>query len=131
MCEPSGIAAEEAMQQSSHALFLTRVFATVAALVLGLPCLLAGLIAKKFGIMFAEIGAELPVISQLIVKLPAVWMIGAMVLIGVTLFFIWAKGRAAALMAGAGLLLLAVVLPIIVFAMFLPLIKIVSEMGNM
>jgi hypothetical protein len=30
-----------------------------------------------------------------------------------------------------GLLLLAVILPIIVVALFLPLIKIVSEMGNM
>jgi hypothetical protein len=34
-------------------------------------------------------------------------------------------------MAALGLLLLAMILPIIVSALFLPLVKIVSEMGNM
>jgi len=34
-------------------------------------------------------------------------------------------------MAGLGLLILALAFPIIVFALFLPLSKIMSEMGNM
>jgi hypothetical protein len=129
--EPVDRIAEDARRNASHALLLTRIFASVATLVLGLPCLLAGPIAGKFGTMFAEMGGQLPVISRLIVELPTVWMSGVLVLVGVTLFFIWAKGRAAAWMAGLGLLCLAVALPVIVFAMFLPLVRIVSDMGSM
>jgi hypothetical protein len=123
--------AEDARRKAVHALLLTRIFASVATLVLGLPCLLAGPIARKFGVMFAEMGGQLPVISRWIVELPAVWMSGVLVLVGVTLFFIWAKGRAAAWMAGLGLLCLAVALPVIVFAMFLPLVRIIDDMGTM
>ena len=131
MSEPGEMIAEDARRKASHALLLTRIFASVATLVLGVPCLLAGPIAGKFGVMFAEMGGQLPVISRWIVDFPAVWMSGVLVLIGVTLFFIWAKGRAAAWMAGLGLLMLAGALPVIVFALFMPLIKIYSEMGNM
>ena len=49
----------------------------------------------------------------------------------VTMFFVWAKGKVAAWLAGMGLLLMAVFVPVAVFALFLPLVKIISEMGNM
>jgi hypothetical protein len=131
MSEPAEMVAEDARRKADQALLLARVFASVGTLGGGLSCLLVGLIGPKFGIMFSEIGGELPLISRLIIDLPAVWMTGVLVLIGVTLFFIWAKGRAAAWMAGLGLLMLAVALPVIIFALFLPLVRIVSEMGGM
>jgi hypothetical protein len=58
-------------------------------------------------------------------------MSGVLVLTGVTLFFIWAKGRAAAWMAGFGLLLLAMAVPVMLVVMIQPLVRIVNEMGNM
>ena len=58
-------------------------------------------------------------------------MVGMLVLAVVTVFFVWSKGKAAAWMAGLGLLLLAVFVPMMVFAMILPLVKIISEMGAM
>jgi hypothetical protein len=131
MSEPAEMISEDARRKSDQSLLLARVFASVVTLGVGLTCLLAGPVAMKFGTMFAELGVELPVISRLIVGFPGVWMIGMLALIAVTLFFIWAKGRAAAWMAGLGLLILAVGLPIIVFSLFLPLVKIVNEMGNM
>ena len=131
MSEPAQMIAEDARRKADQARLLVRVFASVGTLGVGLSCLLVGLIAPKFGVIFSEIGVELPVISRLIYSFPALWMIGVLVLIGVTLFFIWAKGRAAAWMAGSGLLILVVALPVIVFALFIPLVRIVSEMGNM
>lgn len=131
MSEPAEMVAEDARRKADQALLLARVFASVGTLGVGLSCLLVGLIAPKFGVMFGEIGGELPMISRVIIDLPAVWMTGVLMLIGVTLFFIWAKGRAAAWMAGLGLLMLAVSLPVIIFALWMPLFKIVSEMGNM
>lgn len=131
MNEPVEMVAEEARRKADHALLLARVFATGVTLVFGFSSLLVGSSARAFRVMFAEMGVELPTISRLVIGLPGVWMSGVLVLSGVTLFFIWAKGRSGAWMAGFGLLLLAVILPIIVSALFLPLIKIVSEMGNM
>lgn len=131
MSEPVEMVANEARRKADHALLLARVFATVVTLVVGLSSLLAGSMGQGFRVMFAEMGVELPTISRLVIGLPGVWIPGVLVLIGVTLFFIWAKGRSAAWMAALGLLLLAMILPIIVSAMFLPLVKIVSEMGNM
>lgn len=131
MSEPAEMVAEDARRKADQALLLARVFASVGMGALALLCFLIGPIATRFGTIFAELGVELPVISRLVVSFPGVWMIGVLVLIAVTLFFIWAKGRAAAWMAGLGLLILAVTLPIIVFALWMPLFKIVGEMGNM
>lgn len=131
MSEPAEMVAEDARRKADQALLLARVFASVGTFGVGLSCLLVGLIAPKFGVMFGETGVELPMISRLIFVFPVAWITGVLMLIGVTLFFIWAKGRAAAWMAGLGLLMLAVALPVIIFALFLPLVRIVSEMGNM
>ena len=131
MSEPAEMVAEDARRKADQALLLARVFASVVMGALALLCFLVGPAAARFGAMFAELGVELPVISRLVVSFPGVWMVGVLVLIGVTLFFIWAKGRAAAWMAGLGLLILAVTLPIIIFALWMPLFKIVGEMGNM
>jgi hypothetical protein len=54
-----------------------------------------------------------------------------LVLAAVTVFFIWARGKAAAWMAGLGALLLAMSVVMMVLAMILPLLKIVTEMGSM
>lgn len=123
--------AEDARRKADQALLLARVFATVLTLAVGMTSILAGPIALKFERMFAEIGGELTVISKLIVDFPAVWMIGMLVLIGVTLFFVWAKGSAAVWMAGLGLLLLAIAFLIVVSAIVLPFIKIVNEMVSL
>ncbi len=131
MSEPSEMVAEEARRKADQALLLARVFASGVVGMFTLGCFLMGPAATRFGVMFAELGVELPVISRLVVGSPGGWMIAMLVLIGVTLFFIWAKGRTAALMAGLGLLILAVTFPIIVFSLLMPLFKIVSEMGNM
>lgn len=131
MSEPAEMVAEDARRKADQALLLARVFASVAVGMLALLCLLIGSVATKSGTLFAELGVELPLISKWVVSFPGLWMILVLVLIAVTLFFIWAKGRAAAWMAGLGLLILAVTVPIIVFALFMPLFKIVSEMGNM
>lgn len=120
---------ERGRHEAAQALLLARLVALAATVGLGLPCLMLGSLAGKFGQMFGEVGAELPAISRLVVGLPAVWGIGPLVLAAATLCFIWAKGRAAAWMAGLGLLLLAAALPMLLFALALPLVRIVGSMG--
>ena len=131
--ESGEMIAEDARRKSEQALLLARIFATVVTLLLLLLGALAGSSAARYGVMFAEFGvdAELPVISRFVTSFGGVLAIALPLLGMVTLFFIWAKGRAAAWMAGLGLLILALALPIIVFALFLPLSKIISEMGSM
>ena len=68
MSEPLEMIAEEARRKADQALLLARVFASVGTLGGGLSCLLAGLIAPKFGAMYAEMGGEFPVISRLVVE---------------------------------------------------------------
>lgn len=131
MSEPTEMVAEDARRKADQALLLARVLASAFVGMLTLLCFLIGPAAARFGTMFAELGVELPMISRLVVSFPGVWMIGVLVLVGVTLFFIWAKGKAAVWMAGLGLLILAVTLPTIVFALLMPLFRIISEMGNM
>ena len=133
MSEPLEMIAEDARRKADQALLLARIFATVVTLLLLLLGALAGSSAARYGVMFAELGvdAELPVISRFVTSFGGVLAIGLPLLGVVTVFFIWAKGRAAAWMAGLGLLILALGLPIIVLALFLPLSKIVSEMANM
>jgi hypothetical protein len=133
MSEPVEMIAEDARRKSDQALLLARIFASVVTLLLLLLGALAGSSAARYSVMFAELGfdAELPVISRFVTSFGGVLAIALPLLGLVTLFFIWAKGRAAAWMAGLGLLILAVAFPTIVFALFLPLSKIMSEMGNM
>jgi hypothetical protein len=124
---------ERSAAQSAQALLLVRICVTVAALAL----LIAGLIvcsaASKFGAMFAELGAdaELPVLSAIVARHSGGVLVALVALSAVTMFFIWAKGKVATWLAGLGLLLMAVSVPIIIFALYLPLVKIISEMGNM
>jgi hypothetical protein len=123
--------ADEARRKAEQALLLARVFASVVTVAVGATGLLVGWMAGPFQEMFAEMGVELPMISKLLIEMPGIWMSGVLVLTGVTLFFIWAKGRAAAWMAGLGLLLLATSVPVMLFVMIQPLVRIISEMGNM
>lgn len=133
MSETSEMVAEDARRKADHALLLARIFATVVALLLLLLGALAGSSAVRCGVMFAEFGvdAELPVISRFVTRFGGALAIGLPLLGVVTLFFIWAKGRTAAWMAGLGLLLLAALLAITWIATTLPLLKILTEMGNL
>jgi hypothetical protein len=133
MNEPIEMTVERSAAQSAHALALTRIFTTVLTLVLLAVGLMVCSTASKFGAMFAELGADaqLPVISAIASRHSGGIAVVLLVLSVVTMFFIWAKGKGAAWMAGLGLLLLAVFVPIMVFALFIPLTKIISEMGSM
>jgi hypothetical protein len=75
--------------------------------------------------------AQLPVVSLIVVRHGGAMMVALLALSAVTMFFVWAKGRVAAWMAGMGLLIMAIFVPIMVFALFIPLVKIISEMGSM
>lgn len=133
MNEPAEMMAEDARRQAGQALLLARVFATAVTLLLLLLSLLAGSSASRYGVMFSELGmdAELPVISTVAVRSGGALMLAMLVLAAVTVFFIWARGKAAAWMAGLGALLLALSVGMMVVAMILPLLKIVTEMGSM
>ena len=133
MNEPLELVAERSAAQSAQALHLARIFATVLTLVVLITGLIVCSSAAKFGAMFAELGsdAQLPVMSAIAVRQGGGIMVALLALSAVTMFFIWAKGKAAAWMAGLGLLLMAVFVPLMVFALYLPLVKIISEMGNM
>jgi len=133
MSEPLEVVVERSAAESAQALRLARVGTTVAVLVLLIVGLILCSSAAKFGVMFEELGkdAELPVISAITARHSGAVLVALLALSAVTMFFIWAKGKAAAWMAGLGLLLMAIIVPILVFALFLPLVKIISEMGNM
>jgi hypothetical protein len=133
MSEPMEMTVERSVAQSAQALLLARIFATVLTLVLLVIGLIVCSSASKFGAMFAELGsdAQLPMISAIAVRQGGGIMVALLALSAVTMFFIWAKGKVAAWMAGMGLLLMAVFVPIMVVALYLPLVKIISEMGNM
>jgi hypothetical protein len=131
MNEPAEMIAGEARRKADQALLLARIFASVVTVAVGGSGVLVGSAAGPFHEMFAELGVELPVISRLLIEMPGVWMSAVLVLTGVTLFFIWSKGRAAAWMAGSGLLLLALAVPVMMVVMIQPLVRIINEMGNM
>jgi hypothetical protein len=132
MSEPVEMTVERAAVQSSQALLLARIFATVLTIVLLVTGLIMSSSASKFGAIFAELGVDaLPVVSAIAMRYGGGIMIALLALSVVTMFFIWAKGKAAAWMAGLGLVLMAVFVPVMVFALFIPLVKIISEMGNM
>ena len=133
MNEPIEMTVERSAAQSAHALLLARIFVTVLTLVLLFAGLMVSSAAPKFGMMFAELGADaqLPVVSAVVARHSGGVLVALLALSVVTTFFIWAKGKAAAWMAGLGLLLLAAFVPIMVFALFVPLVRIISEMGNM
>ena len=133
MNEPLEMVVERSAAESAHALRLARVGTTVATLVLLIVGLILFSSAAKFGVMFEELGkdAELPELSAVIARHSGGVLAALLALSAVTIFFIWAKGKAAAWMAGLGLLMIAIIVPILVFALFLPLVKIISEMGSM
>lgn len=133
MSEPLEMIAEEARRKADQALLLARIFASVVTLLLLLLGAVAGSSAARYGMMFAEMGvdAELPLISRFVTRSGGLLAIGLPLLGAVTLFFIWAKGKAAAWMAGLGLLLQAALLAITWIALTLPLLRILTEMGNL
>lgn len=125
--------AEDARRKADQALLLARVFASVVTVLLLLLGAVAGSSAARYAVMFAELGvdAELPLISRFVTRFGGVLAIGLPLLGVATLYFIWAKGKAAALMAGVGLLLLAATMAISWIGLTLPLLKILTEMGNL
>ncbi|MCW1924828.1 hypothetical protein OKA05_19850 [Luteolibacter arcticus] len=133
MNEPLEMAVERSVARSAQALLLARVFATVLTLVLLVVGLFVCSTASKFGAMFAELDADaqLPVISGIALRHSGGVAVALMVMSVITAFFIWGKGKAGAWIAGLGLLLMAGFVPIMVFALFIPLTKIVSEMQSM
>ncbi|MCW1884826.1 hypothetical protein OKA04_08810 [Luteolibacter flavescens] len=132
MSEPIEITVERSAAQASQGLLLARIFASVLTLILLLLAMMVSSIAGKFGAMYAELGdAELPALSMMVTRNGGTILLLVLVLAAVTAFFIWSKGKMAAWMAGIGLLLMSVFIPVMVFAIFLPLVKIVSDMGNM
>ncbi len=124
---------EVALAQSGQALLLARIVASVIAF--SWFAIGGGAIGSlgKFQALFAEIGmdADLPGISAMLMKFHQPAAIALPVLFLATLFFIWARGRTAAWMAGAGLLMLTVFVPLAAWAMILPLVKVLTEMSNM
>jgi hypothetical protein len=119
--------------QSRQALLLARIVASVVALGWFFTGGFALAGSDKFAVMFAELGydAELPWASVVLFKGRDPLLVGFVLLFAATLFFIWARGRTAAWMAGLGLLLLSVVAPLAAWAQFAPLLRILTEMGNM
>jgi hypothetical protein len=132
MSEPVEMIAEDARRKADQALLLARIFASVVTMLLILLGAVSGSSAARYGTMFAELGidAELPVISRLVTRYGTVLMLALPLLGGVTGFFIWAKGRASAWMAGFGLLLLAMLQIITWVALTLPLLRIMTSLGN-
>jgi hypothetical protein len=131
MSEPAEMIAEEARWKADQALLLARIFASGVTLAVGATGGWVAAMAGPFQEMFAGFAVELPVISRLLIENSGIWMSGLLVLTGVTLFFIWAKGRAAAWMAGLGLLLLATSVPVMLVVMIQPMVRIINEMGTM
>ncbi|MEK7949697.1 hypothetical protein [Luteolibacter soli] len=130
--EPLEMVVERAAAQSAQSLLLVRICVTVTALILLVVGLIVCSSAAKFGAMFAELGAdaELPMITTIAARHNGSLALALLALAGVTTFFIWGKGKAAAWMGGLGLLLMGIFVPITIFALYLPLVKIISEMGN-
>jgi len=132
MSEPLEMTVERAAAQSAQALLLARIFSTSVTLVFTLVGLMSCSSASKFGAVFAELGtAELPFLSAIAFRHGGTILIAILVLAAVTFFFIWARGKVAAWMAGIGLLMLTLFVPLMMFALFLPLAKIISEMSSM
>jgi uncharacterized BrkB/YihY/UPF0761 family membrane protein len=133
MSEPLELMVEQSAARSAQALALTRIFATVITLVLFIVGLFVCSAASKFGAMFAELGADaqLPVISAIAARHSGGVAVALLILCVITMLFIWAKGKTAAWMAGLGLLLMAIFVPSMVFSLFIPLTRIISEMGSM
>ena len=133
MSEPAEMVAEETRFQSAQALLLVRVSVTVVILVCSLFGVLVCSAAAKYGAMYAELGidAELPAMSRLATQHARILLAGFVLLAAATVFFLWSRGKAAAWMAGLGLLLLALFAPMMFYAMATPLLRVVTEMGSM
>lgn len=132
MNEPLEMVVERSAAQSAQGLLLARICVTVATVALLIVGLMVCSAASKFGAMFAELGsdAQLPMMSAIAARHSGGVAVALLALGVITTLFIWAKGKAAAWMAGLGLLLMAIFVPITIFALYLPLVKIISEMGS-
>jgi hypothetical protein len=124
---------QAALAQAGQALLLARIVASVVAFGWFFAGEAALANSGKFEAMFAELGtdAELPLVSTFLLKGRDPLVVGFPLLFAATLFFIWARGRTAAWMAGIGLLLLTLIAPLTAWGLFAPLLKILTEMGNM
>ena len=126
MSEPRDeLAAPEArLAQADQALLLARVIGSVVAL----ACFAIGegavLGIGRYEARFAHSGvdAELHLITRLVFSGRTVLLFGLPVLFGITLFFIWARGKAAAWMAGVGLLLMILCAPLACWAVMSPML---------
>lgn len=118
-------------QAADQALLLARVVASVVALGccgVGEAALFA---VGRSHAMFAELGTPaLPTLTSAMVGAAPVLVFGVPALLGVTLFFIWSRGKTAAWMAGAGLFLMMLCAPLASWGVLLPLMKILEEMGT-
>jgi hypothetical protein len=121
------------LAQADQALLLARIMTSVVAF----ACFAAGegavLSLARFQAMFAELGkdAELPGVTTMMISGRPALLAGLPLLFLATLFFTWSRGKAAAWMAGGGLLLMILCAPLASWAGILPLMKIIEEMGNM
>lgn len=122
---------EARLAQADQALLLARIIGSVAAF----ACMAWGEISvmnlARSRAIFAELGAELPMLTKLMMSAQKGLLVGLPVLFGVTLFFLWSRGKVSAWMAGLGLLLMVIFAPIAYLAATLPLMKVLEEMGNM
>ncbi len=130
--EPFEIGMEAARHQAAQALFLARVLASVAAVAATAGGQIGTWFVRKSQMMLAEIGGDaVPFLASVVFRFQPIFQAGLPVLAIATLFFIWSRGQVAAWMAGIGLLVLILALPVTIWAAFLPLIQIINEMGSM
>jgi hypothetical protein len=124
--------AEATLSRASQALLLTRIVASVLATAWFAAGEAAAFASARFGAMYAEFGSDmLPFLTGVLIRY---WSLAAgalALLFAATLFFIWSGGRRAAWMAGIGLLLLTLFVPAAVWAIWSPVFRIMTEMGNM
>lgn len=122
---------EARLAQADQALLLARIIGSVAAF----ACMAWGEISvmnlARSQAIFAELGAELPMLTKLMMAGQKGLLLGFLVLFGVTLFFLWSRGKTSAWMAGLGLLLMIIIAPLANLAATLPMMKVMEEMGSM
>lgn len=134
MAEPAHqlAVAEARLAQADQALLLARIAASVVALLCFAISESAVIALARFQVMFDDIGkdAEWPLLTQLMLFSRPALFTTLPFLLGVTLFFIWSRGRRAAWLAGLGFLLMILIAALSGWAVISPLLRITWEMGN-
>jgi hypothetical protein len=132
MNEPVEAVADDARRQAAQALLLARVVATAVTAAASLLALIAGGMASRQRDFFADLGiaGDLPMVSRIATTFGGALTLAMVLLAAVSLFFIWSKGRAAAWMAGAGMLLLLFSVATTLVAVILPVVKLFSDLGT-